>query len=309
MFYEIKKKLIPIFESTSITLKEPFVLVTTTLDWQVISHAFSFLPEKVSLSFHTESKLICYEDYLHLIFVLPKKPELANDFIKFSCFLTKDYIIFIDDSSQVEPLLQAFSSLEDTFVTSSFQCLFHFLTFFLFQKELRFLEDYNQKLYKLEATLQKEPPSSFNQVLAELNKELLALHSSYQQLITLGEDLSLNETHILPATQLKLAQLFTNRMIRLCDKIQMIQGHVSQLREIYQGEINLHQNHMMKTLGILTAICLPFSLITGWYGMNFEAMPEFSWHYGYLFVILLCMISLFVGSRFFWKEFKRTPKH
>ena len=43
---------------------------------------------------------------------------------------------------------------------------------------------------------------------------------------------------------------------------------------------------------------MPLTLITGWYGMNFEAMPELKWAYGYpglfafstLLVIVLCVV-------------------
>ena len=40
-------------------------------------------------------------------------------------------------------------------------------------------------------------------------------------------------------------------------------------------------------LRFVTVIFLPLTLIVGWYGMNFTSMPEVTWKYGYLFVILL----------------------
>ena len=43
----------------------------------------------------------------------------------------------------------------------------------------------------------------------------------------------------------------------------------------------------MKTLSLVTTICLPLSLIAGWYGMNFTAMPEVRGRFGYLFGIVL----------------------
>ena len=53
----------------------------------------------------------------------------------------------------------------------------------------------------------------------------------------------------------------------------------------------------MKTLSLVTTICLPLSLIAGWYGMNFTTMPELQWTYGYLYVIVLsaAVVSLVVG--------------
>ena len=54
-----------------------------------------------------------------------------------------------------------------------------------------------------------------------------------------------------------------------------------QVQEVYQSELGIRQNHIMKILTTVTTVCLPLSLIAGWYGMNFSYMPELSWRYGY----------------------------
>ena len=60
----------------------------------------------------------------------------------------------------------------------------------------------------------------------------------------------------------------------------------------------------MKTLTVLTSIFFPLTIIVGWYGMNFESMPEFKWRYGYLFVILLSvairLVMVLVGKKKKW---------
>ena len=61
----------------------------------------------------------------------------------------------------------------------------------------------------------------------------------------------------------------------------------------------------MKILTIVTTICLPLSLLAGWYGMNFEGMPELTWRYGYPAVIaagaLIVAICLWImKKKKFW---------
>ena len=46
----------------------------------------------------------------------------------------------------------------------------------------------------------------------------------------------------------------------------------------------------MKTLTIVTTIVLPLSLLAGWYGMNFEYMPELTMRYSYYVVIAVSVI-------------------
>ena len=42
-----------------------------------------------------------------------------------------------------------------------------------------------------------------------------------------------------------------------------------QVQEVYQSELGIRQNHIMKILTAVTTVCLPLNLIAGWYGMNF----------------------------------------
>lgn len=76
-------------------------------------------------------------------------------------------------------------------------------------------------------------------------------------------------------------------------KNDMIQGkeYIMQIRESYQNQVDIQLNQMMYIFTIVTIICLPLTIIVGWYGMNVK-MPEFGWEYGYLFVILLAVVSL-----------------
>jgi len=54
---------------------------------------------------------------------------------------------------------------------------------------------------------------------------------------------------------------------------------------------------------------MPLTLITGIYGMNFHNMPELSWSYGYLFVMLA--MSVIVGAMLwgFWRTGWFTGKN
>ena len=77
---------------------------------------------------------------------------------------------------------------------------------------------------------------------------------------------------------------------------------VTQAREAYQAQIDIEQNNIMKIFTIVTSIFLPLTLIVGWYGMNFS-MPEFTWKYGYLMVIVLS-VSVCVGLALYFKKKK-----
>ena len=85
--------------------------------------------------------------------------------------------------------------------------------------------------------------------------------------------------------ELRSFTLLNERMLRYRDNVQLLRDRLTQAQQSYQAQLDYQLNKSMKTLSLVTTICLPLSLIAGWYGMNFTAMPELKWRYGYLYVI------------------------
>jgi len=61
--------------------------------------------------------------------------------------------------------------------------------------------------------------------------------------------------------------------------------------DIYLNKAGFEANEGIKFLTALTAVTLPAVLVGGWYGMNFEHMPELKSPHGYLFACLLTLVS------------------
>lgn len=68
------------------------------------------------------------------------------------------------------------------------------------------------------------------------------------------------------------------------------------------GMINVEQNIIIKIFSIVTVFFLPPTLLTSMYGMNFEEMPELSWHYGYPAAIGMMLLLALVPYLFFRKK-------
>ena len=66
--------------------------------------------------------------------------------------------------------------------------------------------------------------------------------------------------------------------------------------------LDLRLSDIMKTFTVLSAIFLPLSLIVGWYGMNFQNMPELHWKMGYPFVAILCGAVVLICIKIFKKH-------
>ena len=70
------------------------------------------------------------------------------------------------------------------------------------------------------------------------------------------------------------------RAHRLREDALSLREYLLQIRELYQAQIGIRQNEIMKSLTVVTTIFLPLSLLAGWYGMNFAGMPELTWPWG-----------------------------
>ncbi|WP_116305987.1 magnesium transporter CorA family protein [Nitratidesulfovibrio sp. HK-II] len=76
------------------------------------------------------------------------------------------------------------------------------------------------------------------------------------------------------------------------------------LRDLYQFCLLVLQrrtDHRIRVLTVLTAVCMPLTVIAGIYGMNFRHMPELDWDYGY-YAALAAMLAVAVGMMWFFQK-------
>jgi magnesium transporter len=70
-----------------------------------------------------------------------------------------------------------------------------------------------------------------------------------------------------------------------------LQGRLERLHTQYRLDIQTQTGSRLRILTILSAVCLPLTLVAGIYGMNFQFMPELDERYAY-FAVLAFMVVL-----------------
>lgn len=176
--------------------------------------------------------------------------------------------------------------------------LYHFLNQ-LVQDDKKFLENMEFHMSVLETRILKEhvDPAFINEILL-IKKELMYIWNYYEQLIDVGEILRDNENDMFPPENIRRFSMFTERTNRLSENVKYLKEYTVQLRETHDAMLDYNLNNIMKLFTVITTIFSPLSLIVGWYGMNFEYMPELHWQYSYFgvvifsaAVVLLCIIA------------------
>ena len=142
-----------------------------------------------------------------------------------------------------------------------------------------------------------------NNEISATRRQLQPMYQMYEQLLDALEDMTEDENELYSETDIKYCNRIHNRVERLYKTVINLRDYVSQVREAYQTQIDIGLNSIMKIFTVLSAIFLPLTFLAGWYGMNFESMPEFAWKYGYIFVISLTLIVV-VGCLVIFKRKK-----
>ncbi|MFB9054928.1 CorA family divalent cation transporter [Formosa undariae] len=93
-----------------------------------------------------------------------------------------------------------------------------------------------------------------------------------------------------------------NDLTVVSDYIQFNFDRLDDLRENVSNKIDLEQNHIFKTLTVVTVcISLP-TFIAGVYGMNFNNMPETNSAYGYPIILIIMILSAMLPFLYFKKK-------
>ena len=153
----------------------------------------------------------------------------------------------------------------------------------------------------MEDSMVEDELKDFNYRMLHLKKEISRLYRYYSQLADLGENLYENEKEFFEKKHTGVFRIFAERTTRLQEETQVLREYAMQVQDVYQSEIGIRQNNVMKVLTIVTTVFLPLTLIAGWYGMNFVYMPELKWVYGYPVAIgasiLVIIVSLWIFKK------------
>ena len=165
------------------------------------------------------------------------------------------------------------------------------------------LEKVGDSLAQLEEDLISDPDQETLTRLQHYKRELLLLRKSVWPLREVISKLYKEESpFISEGTQVFMRDL-NDHVIQIIDTLEIFRDTVSGLQDLYMSAVGNRMNEIMKVLTIMASIFIPLTFIAGIYGMNFENMPELKWHWGYLGVWVVMIVSV-IGMLFYFKSRK-----
>ncbi len=305
MYYLIKETLTPCDRGDIINRKDgdpQYVLVMNLDTWKANKDRFNMIIDiPLDPSDVLETKATVNMTTLTGTFYVPRRKLRDKPPHRSAFALTERGIIFIENGEFAGSLVRKISETRKWKYPSLERFLYDFMEL-LIDRDLRFFVEAEQELRELEEEILAQTLDEYPQRLSEIRSFLMELRIHYEQLQDFGHELEENENGFFKEKNLRYFRLFTDRIDRLLDHVRTLWDYTVQLQELFSTQTDIKMNRIMTVLTVITAIFMPLTLIVGWYGMNFVFMPELQWRYGYLGVIILCIVIVVVGILWFRKR-------
>ncbi|MDF2944165.1 MAG: Mg2 transporter protein CorA family protein [Herbinix sp.] len=254
---------------------------------------------------HLHGTLNSYYDYLFGVIIGINPGQIIKVRDRIGLYIKNNLLIIAiiedkDDSTRLK-LLDLLEHLNLSKITQE-RIIFGFLERFI-NEDYTLLVDIEADISEHEDKInERNLAKDFNYQITEIRKKLLLLDNYYQQFIAIGEELEENAVDIFREENLHYFRIFSSRATRLSNNTRMLQEYSVHVSESYHSQLDNDLNKIMKVFTVVTTIFLPLTLIVGWYGMNFTTMPELTWKYGYLYVIILSVVVAIICIFYFKKK-------
>lgn len=254
---------------------------------------------------HLHGTLNSYYDYLFGIILTINPSHIIKLQDRLGIFIKKNFLLIVivedhDHSTELK-MKEIFEHVNMSKITLE-RLIFAFLETYV-SRDNTILERMEKDISIYEDMINAHKLNKdFNYKITSIRKKLLMLDNYYQQFVSIGEELEENTADIFQEENLHYFGVFCSRAERLSNNTRMLQEYSVHVREAYHAQLDYDLNRIMKIFTVVTTIFLPLTLIVGWYGMNFTSMPELTWRYGYLYVIVLCIIVAVICIIYFRKK-------
>jgi magnesium transporter len=94
-----------------------------------------------------------------------------------------------------------------------------------------------------------------------------------------------------------------DRLARVNDLLDSFRDEITSLLDLQVAMTSNRLNEVIKRLTVVATIGLPLTVVTSYYGMNFDSFREYHWRYGTLYV--LGLLALTALATYGWIRFKR----
>ena len=235
-----------------------------------------------------------FERSVHGTVCVPARHDEGEKYARF--YMDADRLLLIGGNEWSEEAVCRITEENIFDMTTCAQALFAFLDGVIYD-EGEYIDELEESLNGWENKMLEsggDIPEGFEEYMQRMRRKLIKDYRYYDQLGDMAQALAESPCEIIDKKAGRMYKFLSDRMDRLSQDALNLREYSSQIYDMYQSRINLRQNKIMQFLTVITTIFMPLTLVTGWYGMNFDRMPELHWRYGYAAVLGLSAVLLLI---------------
>ena len=235
------------------------------------------------------SKIESQQECLWGSLFIPSLVDVTETKYRILFFINRKSIVIADDYGFSGRIIQRIRARKNHQADTKERFLYNFLTEIITGDQMA-LAAYEKNLMAIEEKVVRNNIQNFQSRIVPIRSELLTLQEYYDELRDLGRELEEDENEFFDKKMRKYFGVFSDRADRLMNKAAQLLEYAEQVKDDYQTAITAKQNRTMQFLTIISTIFMPLTLITSWYGMNFENMPELQRGYPFVIILSLCVV-------------------
>jgi len=247
-----------------------------------------------------------YQDQLLIILhsIKPNDNEMGFTSEQISLVLGKNYLLTFQEDS-----IDDFANLRDRIKNNQGKVrqlgadyLAYLILDTLIDNYFPVLEDYGERIELLEDLIVADPSQKTLKEIYSVRRELLSLRRSIWPLRNLFNQLTREENELISKEVYIYFRDCYYHTIQILDILETYRELASSLMDVLMSSMSNKMNEVVTLLTIISSIFIPLTFIAGIYGMNFEFMPELTWHWGYFLCLLVMLTIAILMLFFFWRR-------
>ncbi len=140
----------------------------------------------------------------------------------------------------------------------------------------------------------------FNSRIQRMRKDYLFIRRNIKPLQTQMQPLLMRQSDVLKPSNTPYFRDTNDHLMQVFQILDSLDGIIASVVDMYMATNDMRLNRIVGRLTVLSAVFIPLTFMAGIWGMNFRAMPELEWPYGYP-VALLSMVAVAVSVLIYFK--------
>jgi magnesium transporter len=277
-------------------------------DLRLLQEEFGFHPlamEDVAQQHRQRPKVDLYEGYIFLVFYCLDHYERGKRLSarQVSFFVGSNYVVTLHDGEVriFEEIKRRWEQNSQAISSHDAGILTYTILDAIVDDYFPLIDDLSEEVEALEEVLFGKFDRDTQQRLFQLKKELFSIRRVVAPERDVLNVLVRRDTPIFSETAIIYFQDVYDHIIRVTEAIDMYRDLMSSALDSFLSITSNRLNEVMKTLTGWSIILMTIAAISGFYGMNYRHIPTLSWHYGYLWALLL-MIGFSIGLYFLFRR-------